>query len=334
MRRISIFVHWDQDKLIDPYIIAYIKELRTISQEVIFVSNCALGEAEQQKVKSLVSTLIIRENSGLDFAGWKQAILQRGLKEIAETCDELVLANSSCYAPLFPFQEMFDVMKERSCDFWGITENKATRHVNQDLTVVPIAPHVQSYFLVYRKTVLESDVFEKFWKDYNENNSRDQLILYAEVGLTSLLVEKGFHYSVYLSIDEVDLEPIRKIVPDASDTSIFAWRQLVQKRCPTLKLKVFATVTEKIYTGQLACILSYQTFMKQAKCDDHIHSLIGQHISRCCPDYSRIHSQYERHSRFIFMCWLFLKMPRKTLSTMKNKCINRIKQRIANGMKT
>ncbi len=184
MRRAVVFAHFDRDNIVDDYVVYYVQSLRSICNRLVFVSTSALPENEVQKIRNMCDDIVVRENIGYDFMSYKTGLYRL----IKEEYDEIVLCNDSCYGPLFPIDEVFTRMCAQECDFWGITENHE------------IAYHIQSYFLVFRKRVLGSDVFRKFWEDVTVKQKKEEIIKEYEVGLSQVLISNGFRARTYISL--------------------------------------------------------------------------------------------------------------------------------------
>ncbi|MCK5607970.1 hypothetical protein KAR91_39180, partial [Candidatus Pacearchaeota archaeon] len=116
--------------------------------------------------------------------------------------DEVVLANNSCYAPIFPFEEMFAAMDNDNSDFWGVTlfpENKnSTRAEATFLKKKRIPRHLQSFFTVYRQPVVRSEAFISFWDNVKDDDDILKVVANYEVQLTTYLEEHGFISNCYI----------------------------------------------------------------------------------------------------------------------------------------
>ena len=154
-RRITVFAHYDKDNIIDDYVINYLKGLKEVSESLIFVSDGELSDFEKSKLYGLADFVIAEKHGEYDFGSYKRGVLK--VKEQNLTCEELILANDSCYGPLFPLKKVFDEMQECQCDFWGITENK--------YGIKGKERHIQSYFLVFKTQILEDESFVQFFKN-------------------------------------------------------------------------------------------------------------------------------------------------------------------------
>ncbi len=221
-RRITVFAHYDKDNIIDDYVINYLKGLKEVSESLIFVSDGELSDIEKSKLCGLADFVIAEKHGEYDFGSYKRGVLK--VKEQNLTCEELILANDSCYGPLFSLKKVFDEMHECQCDFWGITENK--------YGIKGKERHIQSYFLVFKTQILEDESFVQFFKNVSVEEFKNDVITKYEIGLSKMLFDKGF-------VGESYVKKYRKI----GNATIYKWRELVQKRlspfvkCSLLKLK-------------------------------------------------------------------------------------------------
>lgn len=177
--RLTLFVHWDKDNIIDDYVVHYLEQLSQFTDDILFISNSDINENEQNKIKSIVKWIYKRENIGYDFMAWADGFQFLGYDTILKY-DEVIMANDSCYAPLFDFKELFDKINQSDFDLVGITDNYELDY------------HLQSFFIIFKKKVILSDVFQKFWADIDIKESKYQLINDYEVGLTQALLKEGF----------------------------------------------------------------------------------------------------------------------------------------------
>lgn len=175
MKRIAIFAHYDAAGEVKPYILTYLKALRAHCDAIAFVSTATLPEQQLAKVRAFCATATLRENVGLDFCMWQAALGSLDLSD----ADELLLANSSVFGPVFPLGPIFEQMSRRECDFWGMTDS------------YEIAWHLQSYFLLFKRAAFTSERFKTFFRGVLPYRDKDQVIRSYELGLTRFLEEGG-----------------------------------------------------------------------------------------------------------------------------------------------
>jgi rhamnosyltransferase len=185
MNRLILFAHFDPACRIEPYILRHLQALKALGGKIRFISNCALPPEECSRLEGLVDEAFVRENTGLDFGMWKAALETEDLGGY----DELLLTNSSIVGPSAALAPLFRRMDAVACDFWGLTESWEQCH------------HLQTYFLVFRKPVLESPAFRQFWESVLPFRSKRNVILAYEIGLCAFLEEQGFKAAVAYPVD-------------------------------------------------------------------------------------------------------------------------------------
>lgn len=211
--RICLFAHFDPQGIIEPYVAQYVKALTGLGFEILFVTTSPCFTSEQaMKLSNDCSRIVHRKNDALDFGSWRVAV--HLLAERIETCDQLVLANDSVYGPLFDLREVFGAMARTDAQLWGITDN------------YQIAYHLQSYFLVFEKPLINSGFVQSFWNDFRFHWSKNRIIRKYEVGLSRRALKHGI--------------PIRALIPatkgDARNRTLLNWDSLIEAhRMPFLK---------------------------------------------------------------------------------------------------
>lgn len=200
-KRLILFAHHDYNNEISKEDLFYIKELRNIAQTIIFTSVSNISASSLSDVSKFVDEIVIRENIGFDFSSWRDSILKFGFDRLS-FYDEIVFANNSCYGPIFPFDEMFYSMDGIDCDFWGITafpfSENSTRAEAALVKGTAIPAHVQSYFMVFKRGVVNSSVFKDFWSNVRDFSDMLKVIANYEIQLTTILSSAGFKWACYL----------------------------------------------------------------------------------------------------------------------------------------
>jgi lipopolysaccharide biosynthesis protein len=214
MKRLAIFVHYDKDGLFDPYVEFYIRSLREVAEKIIFITTSILDEENLSKVRAHCDDLIVRENVGYDFMSYKVGLAACDLT----LYDEVLICNDSVYGPLYPLGELMKRMSNEPCDYWGMSESFQYLH------------HLQSYFLVFKQRALRSDAFGEFWNKVGVIESKADLILEYEIGLSSVFQKIGLQQGVAFAIENEKKEARKKIVSFLLQGSYRKARN-VYKRC-------------------------------------------------------------------------------------------------------
>jgi rhamnosyltransferase len=237
-QKVAVMAHFDLDGLFDPYLWPYLRHLHEIGFRLIVVS--AGGVALADEIKGLLSACITRSEKGYDFTSWRAAF--QCFPDLFEA-EELVLCNDSVLAPLNSFQPIHELMDSRNFDFWGLCENRE------------IVPHIQSYYLVFKRGAVSSPRFRKF---FSSIVSRDRAeAIKTEIGLTRFLAREGLNPGAYISaacLPVAEVSPIDYYWPVLIDRFGFpcfkknlllgnapwlrvnGWRKLFQEKNYSLKL--------------------------------------------------------------------------------------------------
>ena len=188
-----VFAHYDVHGIVDDYVIYSLTQLSQIVDRVIFVSTSKLLIDDVKKLEALGVEVITRPNVGYDFYSYKVGIEHIGDVQL----ERLILCNDSVYGPVSDIEYFDEVMSDKDGDFWGITESFDFSH------------HLQSYFLVFKRSILASRVFKNFWRSLAILEHKKDIVRNYEVGLSHLLVANGFKfYSAFPLEDKGNLRRV------------------------------------------------------------------------------------------------------------------------------
>ena len=185
MKRAVIFAHYDKENLVAPYILVYLKALQSVASTIIFVSTSTLNDETKKRLYPYCKKILLRDNEGYDFMSYKFGLSSIDYAEY----DEVVLCNDSVYGPFYPLSDIFSTMQTEDVGMWGMTENYELNY------------HLQSYFLVFRQTVLQSDAFKTFWERVHMLSSKEEVIKAYEIGLSRDLLQHGFKLEAYSRVE-------------------------------------------------------------------------------------------------------------------------------------
>lgn len=178
VRRLVILVQYDPKGGLPHFVRIHLEGLKPIASRLVLVSNSPMSSEAQHIAERICDKVIVRENIGWDFAGWRDALAA----ENAQDWDAVVLTNSSIVGPLFPLEPIMKKMEARGHDFWGMVHS---HHIRS---------HLQSYFLAFSLRVITSDTWCKFWDGVEDLRDKRQVIRRYEVGLTRMLHQADFSF--------------------------------------------------------------------------------------------------------------------------------------------
>ncbi len=265
-KNICIFSHFDRDNVIDSYVLHYLKELSGQDCDIIFVTTSRyLSLDQRKKLQPFCHKIIIRKNTGRDFGAFKSGI--QAIENLA-FYNKVILANDSVYGPLYPLDKIIHYGDQMQLDMWGATDSFANQY------------HIQSYFIVFSKPLIQHLVFGEFWRHLPDLYFRDNIIHRYEIGMSQFFIKKGFKlgaYCPYLRIKEslqnipLDFDYLLRKVP-LNPTHYF-WNILVSDHCfPFLKRELISRNPEHLD------ITHWPDFLK--KYTRYNPDLIQQHLNR------------------------------------------------------
>ena len=222
MKRLAIFAHFDKNNIIEDYVVYYVNQLKKHCEKVLFLTLSNLSEEEQNKLEDVI--LLNVNHNEYDFGSYKKGFNYAKEHSLLENIDEIIFVNDSVYC-INPLDKIFE--NEPNSNFWGIVENKYGFKNFEKLCFSKKSPHIQSWFIAFRKNVFESEVFQEFLSSIKEEKCKNDIILKYEIKLTQTLVNSGFTYSTILNKFKNSYNP-----------SIYYWREILKENIPFVKRSV------------------------------------------------------------------------------------------------
>lgn len=186
-RRLAVMAHFDPAGRLAPHALRQVEALRQAFDEVVLVSTSTLVDGARAALPADVR-LIERPNVGYDFLSYRVGLESTDLAGH----DEVLICNDSFVGPLRSYERVLADMARRDVDFWGMTASRQIR------------PHVQSYFVLFRRAAHRSAAFDEFWSGMEPLSDRTQVIRRYELGLTERLEAAGLRAGAYFEPDPDD----------------------------------------------------------------------------------------------------------------------------------
>lgn len=232
MKRLLLYVHYNKYDELSGHVLYQLEQLRPLFSELIVISNSQLTESATLTLKEIgIDEVIQRENLGFDFAAWRDGMAHVGFEWLADF-DSVTLMNDTCFGPLWDMSDLVEDFEQRqNVDFWGMTNFRKTKYFEE---------HLQSYFISFKKHVVASEVFKKFWTSIKTFTDVQDVIDNYETRVTSLLTEAGYRYdAVFNTIAEEAGDLIHP------DFSYYRPISTLEHKVPFIKLKAFTDNEKK-----------------------------------------------------------------------------------------
>lgn len=195
-KRQLIYVIYEDQPALQTYKKLFLASLAPLCQEVLIVVNGRLDSADIQELENY-GEVYCRENSGYDTAAFRAGLLKLG-RERLEAWDQLLLVNDTNIGPFADFEKTFKKMAAKRLDFWGISYGEEQPDITGVNPYGYIPLHLQSYFLVIEKSLLQSDSFWQYWQQLTDTDSREKAIGYHETVFTRHFTDLGFKSAALL----------------------------------------------------------------------------------------------------------------------------------------
>lgn len=244
MERLGIYFFYDKDGIVDQYIDYVLEDFSKHLVKLLVVCNGKLSAEGRRLFEKYTDCIIVRENKGFDVWAYKTGIDKIGWNEL-EKYDEIILMNYTIMGPVYPLEEMFYEMdKRKELDFWGITkcfreDSPAAQEMwNNPYGYIP--EHIQSSFMVFRKSIVSSQLFQKYWDEMPEIHSYYESGGRHEQVITKYFADNGFKWDCYTNYEGIDPK-----ISGCCPLITIPLEVVKQRKSPFFKRRTFFTTKEE-----------------------------------------------------------------------------------------
>ena len=191
-KKALVYVIFESEARLQEYKLRFLQALAPLVDDVIVVVN---GQLHDDDIDSLENygRVLTRDNKGYDTAAFREGIFAFG-KEKLKDYDQLILVNDTNIGPMRDLSQVFQEMADKQLDFWGISFGEEQEDVTKENPYGYIPKHLQSYFLVIEKLMLNDDDFYEYWIHLTDTDSRDKAIGRHETRFTKYFADLGYRY--------------------------------------------------------------------------------------------------------------------------------------------
>lgn len=191
-KKALVYVIFESEAHLQEYKLRFLQALSPLVDDVIVVVN---GQLQDDDINSLENygRVLIRDNKGYDTAAFREGIFAFG-KDKLKDYDQLLLVNDTNIGPMRDLSQVFQEMADKRLDFWGISFGEEQEDVTKENPYGYIPKHLQSYFLVIEKLMLNDDAFYEYWTHLTDTDSRDKAIGRHETRFTKHFADLGYRF--------------------------------------------------------------------------------------------------------------------------------------------
>lgn len=191
-KRALVYVIFESENRLQEYKLRFLQALSSLVDDVIVVVN---GQLHVEDINTLepYGQVLTRDNKGYDTAAFREGIFALG-KDTLKDYDQLFLVNDTNIGPMRDLSQVCQEMTAKHLDFWGISFGEEQEDVTKENPYGYIPKHLQSYFLVIEKLMLNDDAFYEYWTHLTDTDSRDKAIGRHETRFTKYFSDLGYRF--------------------------------------------------------------------------------------------------------------------------------------------
>ncbi|WP_187976725.1 rhamnan synthesis F family protein [Mycetocola sp. JXN-3] len=211
--RVAFLASFGTEDKPEKSVVAFSSALHAAGYTVIIVRTSPDGEpwTDLSELDPAIG-YIQRSNVGYDFGSWAT-----GMAYFPHllSADAVLLVNDSLVGPFGDISALLADFESTSADAWSATGT------------LQFFPHMQSFFVGFRRGILEDAALRKFWGGIRELSHKNQIIEHYEIGLTRYLLEHDYSYTSAIASELV--------VTNGNNPTIQGWAQLLHEGFPFIK---------------------------------------------------------------------------------------------------
>ena len=191
-KRALVYVIFESENRLQEYKLRFLQALSPLMDDVIVIVNGQLHVEDVNKLEPY-GQVLTRNNKGYDTAAFREGIFAFG-KDKLKDYDQLLLVNDTNIGPMRDLSQVFHEMADKQLDFWGISFGEEQEDVTKENPYGYIPKHLQSYFLVIEKLMLNDDAFYEYWTHLTDTDSREKAIGRHETRFTKYFSDLGYRF--------------------------------------------------------------------------------------------------------------------------------------------
>ncbi|MCM1324698.1 MAG: rhamnan synthesis F family protein [Acetobacter sp.] len=213
----AVFAAYSADGTIPDYVVDYLKKLKQIAPNIVYVTDNPIKRGEIKKIKPYISHLLAYRHGEYDWGSYKRGV---AILKNEDTFNKLILANDSTLPLANTFHPILAKMTTENADIYGITANKDGAY------------HLQSYFLILTPEAWKSTAFAEYLNAVKPEKDGLTVAYHYEVPFTQYMEEQGFKSAAHIPYDSLSTLPL-------NDKNCYPLTMISQYNAPFLKMRTF-----------------------------------------------------------------------------------------------
>lgn len=199
MKRVSIFAHYDENNLIQDYVVNYVSELRKIS-DVIFISDSDVPKSEVCKINNYCIYHKVGRHNEYDFGSYKLGYNYILDNNLMDYYNYFTFCNDS----MILVGDLGEVINKSEIDNPPVYGMYRFPGYRTDRKLGNIPPHLQSWYITVNREVFIK--LARFINSVDKYIDKMNVVVNYEYGLSKLLSYWGYELkSIFGPIDNKHL---------------------------------------------------------------------------------------------------------------------------------
>jgi hypothetical protein len=178
--RLVLYLVFQPQGLLESNFIA-INYLISQGHEVLLVSNGALSDGDIKKLQPLCWRILVRDNIGYDFGGYRCGVNYLKYNQIC--LETFTFINDSIWFPVIADSNILNQTEDIVTDFGGAVFMNDLKSTSGGL--------VLSYWVTIRKPLWEAECFWDYWGKYIPTGNKTLTVKLGERGLSRQMHQAG-----------------------------------------------------------------------------------------------------------------------------------------------
>lgn len=219
--RVAIVSSWAPTNVMSRSLSEYLAQLAGLGY-VPFVVSTTGSDAPLEWPHGLPDSAVVvrRDNIGYDFGSYAAALnAAPWLREI----DHLLLTNDSMVGPFAPIERAVRAAESSHADICSLTESVQYVH------------HPQSFFLMFRKGILNEPPMRRFFDEVREQSEKVEIIQAYELGLSRHCAHEGYSWESVAGGDRLSV--------GTENPTLYGWESILDAGIPFVKRNILLDPT-------------------------------------------------------------------------------------------
>lgn len=220
----TIFAAYSESGFISDYVVSYLKSLKEITPNIIYITDNPISKKEIRKISPYVNHIIAQKHGEYDWGSFKRGYQLLKSKNYftspKNTSPVLILANDSTLPLTQNFKPILKDMDKKQADFYGITSSLDGTY------------HIQSYFLILNPNLYTTKEFETYLNSVQKQPDGLHVAYRYEVPFTQYFASLGFKHATFIAHEDLTYLPL-------NDKTCYPLTLMTKHNLPFLKMRTF-----------------------------------------------------------------------------------------------